>query len=151
MIHRIVQFALRQRFLVLMLTAMMVVIGVVAFHRMPVDAYPDLSPPMVEIITQWPGHAAEEVERLVSLPTEVEMNGAPKLEVARSISLYELSDVILTFQEDTDDYFARQEVFQRLSDVTYPTGVQPSIAPLYSPRVSFTATSSKARTARRRI
>src|SRR5579862_9473171 len=133
MIHRIVQFALRQRFLVLMLTAMMVVIGVVAFHRMPVDAYPDLSPPMVEIITQWPGHAAEEVERLVSLPTEVEMNGAPKLEVARSISLYELSDVILTFQEDTDDYFARQEVFQRLSDVTYPTGVQPSIAPLYSP------------------
>jgi heavy metal efflux system protein len=133
MIHRIVQFALRQRFLILMLTAMMTVLGVVAFHRMPVDAYPDLSPPMVEIITQWPGHAAEEVERLVSLPTEVEMNGAPKLEVARSISLYELSDVILTFQEDTDDYFARQEVFQRLSDVTYPTGVQPSIAPLYSP------------------
>ena len=133
MIHRIVQFALRQRFLILMLTAMMTVLGVISFHRMPIDAYPDLSPPMVEIITQWPGHAAEEVERLVSLPTEVEMNGAPKLEVARSISLYELSDVILTFQEDTDDYFARQEVFQRLSDVTYPTGVQPSIAPLYSP------------------
>ena len=66
MIHRIVQFALRQRFLVLMLTAMMMVMGVIAFHRMPVDAYPDLSPPMVEIITQWPGHAAEEVERLVS-------------------------------------------------------------------------------------
>ncbi len=133
MIHRIVQFALRQRFLILMLTAMMTVLGVIAFHRMPVDAYPDLSPPMVEIITQWPGHAAEEVERLVSLPTEVEMNGAPNLEVSRSISLYELSDVILTFQEGTDDYFARQEVFQRLSDVTYPTGVQPSIAPLFSP------------------
>ena len=75
MIHRIVQFALRQRFLVLMLTAMMAVVGAIAFHRMPVDAYPDLSPPMVEIITQWPGHAAEEVERLVSLPIEVEMNG----------------------------------------------------------------------------
>ena len=133
MIHRIVQFALRQRFLVLMLTVMMMVLGAIAFHRMPVDAYPDLSPPMVEIITQWPGHAAEEVERLVTLPTEVEMNGAPKLEVARSISLYELSDVILTFQEDTDDYFARQEVFQRLSEVTYPTGVQPTIAPLFSP------------------
>jgi cobalt-zinc-cadmium resistance protein CzcA len=133
MIHRIVQFALRQRFLVLMLTAMMGVMGVIAFHRMPVDAYPDLSPPMVEIITQWPGHAAEEVERLVTLPTEVEMNGTPNLEVARSISLYELSDVILTFKEDTDDYFARQVVFERLSEVAYPTGVQPTLAPLFSP------------------
>ena len=63
MIHRIVQFALNQRFLVLMLTAMIVVVGAVSFSRMPVDAYPDLSPPMVEIITQWPGHAAEEHER----------------------------------------------------------------------------------------
>jgi cobalt-zinc-cadmium resistance protein CzcA len=133
MIHRIVEFALRQRFLILMLTGMMTVFGVISFHRMPIDAYPDLSPPMVQIITQWPGHAAEEVERLVTLPTEVEMNGTPKLEVARSISLYELSDVILTFQEDTDDYFARQEVFQRLSEVSYPSGVQPSIAPLFSP------------------
>ncbi len=133
MIHRIVQLALRQRFMVLMLTAMIVAMGVVAFHRMPVDAYPDLSPPMVEIITQWPGHASEEVERLVTLPTEVEMNGTPYLEVMRSISLYELSDIILTFREDTDDYFARQVVFERLSDVTYPTGVQPSLAPLYSP------------------
>ena len=133
MIHRIVQFALRQRFMVLMLTAMMVVAGIIAFHRMPVDAYPDLSPPMVEIITQWPGHASEEVERLVTLPIEVEMNGIPHLEVMRSISLYELSDVILTFQEDTDDYFARQVVFERLSEVTYPAGVQPTLAPLYSP------------------
>jgi len=133
MIHRIVQFALRQRFLVLMLTAMMAAAGVVAFLRMPVDAYPDLSPPMVEIITQWPGHASEEVERLVSLPTEVEMNGTPNLEVMRSISLYGLSDVILTFQEDTDNYFAREVVFQRLSEVTYPAGVTPTLAPLFSP------------------
>ena len=94
MIHRIVQFALNQRFLVLMLTAFIVVVGVVSFERMPVDAYPDLSPPMVEIITQWPGHAAEEVERLVTLPIEVEMNGVPKLVFMRSISLYGLSDVI---------------------------------------------------------
>ena len=72
---------------------------------------------MVEIITQWPGHAAEEIERLVTLPTEVEMNGVPKMSVMRSISLYGLSDVILTFDEDTDDYFARQVVFQRLSEV----------------------------------
>src|ERR1700685_4307294 len=133
MIHRIVQFALRQRFLILMLTAFLAVGGAVSFQRMPVDAYPDLSPPMVEIITQWPGHAAEEIERLVSLPTEVEMNGVPKMSVMRSISLYGLSDIILTFDEDTDNYFARQLVFQRLSEVTYPTGVTPTLAPLSSP------------------
>jgi cobalt-zinc-cadmium resistance protein CzcA len=133
MINRVVQFALKQRFLVLMLVGFVVVAGGISFQRMPVDAYPDLSPPMVEIITQWPGHAAEEIERLVTLPTEVEMNGVPKMAIQRSISLYGLSDVILTFDEDTDDYFARQIVFQRLSEVNFPTGVQPTLAPLSSP------------------
>jgi cobalt-zinc-cadmium resistance protein CzcA len=133
MINRIVQVALKQRFLVLMLVAFLTVAGSISFRRMPVDAYPDLSPPMVEVITQWPGHAAEEIERLVTLPTEVEMNGVPKMAIQRSISLYGLSDVILTFDEDTDDYFARQIVFQRLSEVTYPAGVQPTLAPLSSP------------------
>ena len=133
MINRIVQFALKQRFLVLMLVGFIVIAGGFSFRRMPVDAYPDLSPPMVEIITQWPGHAAEEIERLVTLPTEVEMNGVPKMAIQRSISLYGLSDVILTFDEDTDDYFARQIVFQRLSEVNFPTGVQPTLAPLSSP------------------
>jgi len=135
MIHRIVQFSLRQRFLVLMLTAFVAVGGAVSFKRMPVDAYPDLAPPQVELITQWPGHAAEEIERLVTLPIEVEMNGAPKMNVMRSISLYGLSDVRLTFDEGTDDYFARQVVFERLSDVqpNLPMGVQPSMAPLFSP------------------
>jgi heavy metal efflux system protein len=133
MIHRVVQFALRQRFLILVLTAFIAVGGGISFQHMPVDAYPDLSPPMVEIITQWPGHAAEEIERLVSLPTEVEMNGVPKMDVMRSISLYGLSDIILTFNEDTDNYFARQLVFQRLSEVTYPSGVTPTLAPLSSP------------------
>ncbi len=133
MIHRLVQFALRQRFLILMLTVFLAVGGAVSFQRMPVDAYPDLSPPMVEIITQWPGHAAEEIERLITQPTEVEMNGVPKLNVMRSISLYGLSDVILTFNENTDNYFARQMVFERLSEVTYPTGVTPTLAPLSSP------------------
>ncbi len=133
MIHRVVQAALQQRFLVLMLAVLLIIGGAISFQRMPVDAYPDLSPPMVEVITQWPGHAAEEVERLVTLPTEVEMNGVPKMEIQRSISLYGLSDVILTFDEDTDDYFARQVVFQRLSEVTYPAGVTPTLAPLSSP------------------
>lgn len=133
MIHRLVQFSLRQRFLIIMLTVFIAGAGAVSFQRMPVDAYPDLSPPMVEVITQWPGHAAEEVERLVTLPTEIEMNGVPKLSVQRSISLYGLSDVILTFDEDTDDYFAREVVFQRLSEVNYPAGVSPTLAPLASP------------------
>jgi cobalt-zinc-cadmium resistance protein CzcA len=133
MIHRIVQFSLKNRFVIMMFTVLIAVAGIISFQRMPVDAYPDLSPPMVEIITQWPGHAAEEVERLVTLPTEVEMNGVPKMVIQRSISLYGLSDIILTFDEDTDNYFARQIVFQRLSEVTYPSGVSPTLAPLSSP------------------
>ena len=133
MIHRIVQFALKQHFLVLMMTALVVVVGVASFSRMPVDAYPDLSPPMVEVITQWDGHAAEETERLVTLPIEVEMNGVPQLTFMRSISLYGLSDVILTFQDDTDNYFARQVVFERLAQAAVPTGVSPSLSPLFSP------------------
>ena len=133
MIHHIVQFALRQRFLVLMLTAVVIVFGVLALRRMPVDAYPDLSPPMVEIISQWPGHAAEEVERLVTLPLEVEMNGVAHMEYLRSISLYGLSDVRMTFEENIDPYFARQVVFERLGDAQLPSGVMPSLSPLFSP------------------
>ena len=133
MIHRIVQFSLRQRFLVLMVTVLIVFAGAISFQRMPVDAYPDLSPPMVELITQWPGHAAEEVERLTTLPLELAMNGTPNLAVMRSISLYGLSDVRLTFQENVDPYFARQIVFERLSDAQLPPGVTPTMAPLFSP------------------
>jgi cobalt-zinc-cadmium resistance protein CzcA len=133
MIHRIVQFALQQRFLVLMITVLIVIAGADSFRRMPVDAYPDLSPPMVELITQWPGHAAEEVERLTTLPLELAMNGTPRLQVMRSISLYGLSDLRLTFEENVDPYFARQLVFQRISDASLPTGVVPSMAPLFSP------------------
>jgi cobalt-zinc-cadmium resistance protein CzcA len=119
--------------LVLLLVAFVAVGGAASFYYMPVDAYPDLSPPMVELITQWPGHAAEEVERLTTLPLELAMNGAPHLKIMRSISLYGLSDVILTFDEGTDSYFARQEVFQRISDAQLPSGVTPSMAPLFSP------------------
>ena len=133
MIHRIVKFALKQRFVVLLFTVLIAIAGAMSFKRMPVDAYPDLSPPMVELITQWPGHAAEEVERLTTLPLELAMNGTPKLKVMRSISLYGLSDVILTFDESTDPYFARQEVFQRIADASLPSGVTPSMAPLFSP------------------
>jgi heavy metal efflux system protein len=133
MIHRIVQLALRQRFLILILVVALVIAGSLSFQRMPVDAYPDLSPPLVELITQWPGHAAEEVERLITIPLEVEMNGVPHMRVMRSISLYGLSDVIMTFEDGTDNYFAREVVFERIADVTLPAGVTATMAPLSSP------------------
>jgi cobalt-zinc-cadmium resistance protein CzcA len=132
-INRIVASSLRQRFLVVLMTIVLIGAGTRSLNRLPVDAYPDLSPPIVEVITQWPGHAAEEVERLITVPTEREMNGLPRLTTSRSISLYGLSDVILTFQNGTDDYFARQQVFNRLGDLSLPNGVTPTLAPLSAP------------------
>ena len=132
-INRIVASSLRQRFLVVIMTILLIAAGARSLNRLPVDAYPDLSPPMVEVITQWPGHAAEEVERLITVPVEVEMNGLPGMSVQRSISLYGLSDVILTFNDGVDNYFARQQVYQRVTEVTLPSGVTPTVSPLSSP------------------
>ncbi|MBS0569025.1 MAG: efflux RND transporter permease subunit, partial [Proteobacteria bacterium] len=131
--NRIVAAALAQRFLVMLLTAILVGAGWWSLERLPMDAYPDLSPPMVEIITQWPGHSAEEVERLITVPVELAMNGIPKLATQRSISLYGLSDVTLTFADGTDNDFARQHVLNRFGDATLPNGVTPSISPQSSP------------------
>src|ERR1700674_4643763 len=133
MIHRLVRFALQQRFVVLLFTVLIVIAGAMSFQRMPVDAYPDLSPPIVELITQWPGHAAEEVERLITVPVERGMNGIPQMVTIRSISLYGLSDVIMTFENSTDKYFARQQAFNRIGDINLPSGVTPSMSPLSSP------------------
>ncbi|HXI20935.1 MAG TPA: efflux RND transporter permease subunit, partial [Gemmatimonadales bacterium] len=132
-IHRIVAASLRQRFLVGLFAILIVAVGAWSFSRLPVDAYPDLSPPMVEIVAQWPGHAAEEVERLITVPTEIAMNGVPRMRIIRSISLYGLSDVRMTFEDGTDNYFARQQVFERLPDLELPDGVTPSVSPLFSP------------------
>ena len=131
--NRIVASSLRQRFLVILMTLVLIGTGTRSLDRLPVDAYPDLSPPMVELITQWPGHAAEEVERLITVPVEVGMNGIPRMTTQRSISLYGLSDVIMTFRDGTDNNFARQEVFNRLSGLSLPTGIAPSVSPLSSP------------------
>jgi cobalt-zinc-cadmium resistance protein CzcA len=132
-INRIVATSITQRFLVVLLAIILIAAGIWSFTRLPVDAYPDLSPPIVEVITQWPGHASEEVERLITVPVEVEMNGLPNLHVVRSVSLYGLSDVSLTFDDGTDLYFARQQVFERLPDVEVPDDVSPSVGPLSSP------------------
>ena len=133
LMNRIVGASLAQRFLVALLMLILVGAGVRALHRLPVDAYPDLSPPSVEIVTQWPGHTAEEVERLLTVPTEQGMTGIPKTDNTRSISLYGLSVVTLTFDNGTDNYFARQQVFNRLGDLDLPDGVKPSVSPLSSP------------------
>ena len=133
MINRLVSFALSQRFIVLVAMACLAVWGVVSFQNLPIDAYPDLSPPRVQIVTQWPGHAAEEIERLITIPLEVEMNGIPKLDALRSISLYGLSSVTMNFQYDTDPYFAREQAFERIPDAHMPTGVTPGMSPLFSP------------------
>ena len=132
-INRIVASSLRQRFVVVLTTLLLIVTGTWSLNRLPVEAYPDLSPPMVEIITQWPGRAAEEIERLITVPIEVEMNGIPKMTTIRSMSLYGLSDVRLTFSDGTDNYFARQRVFEHIAGLSLPTGVIPSVAPLFSP------------------
>jgi heavy metal efflux system protein len=133
MMNRIVTSSLRQGFLVVLMTLMLIGAGSRSLQRLPVDAYPDLSPPIVEIITQWPGRAAEEVERLITVPIELEMNGVPQMATSRSISLYGLSDVILTFQNKADNYFARQQVYNRLTELSLPSGVSPSVAPLSAP------------------
>jgi heavy metal efflux system protein len=132
-VNRVVAISLRQRLLVMLGALAIVGVGLWSFKRLPVDAYPDLSPPMVEIVTQWPGHAAEEVERLITAPVELQMNGLPGLQVMRSISLYGLSDVRLTFVDGTDNYFARQRVFERIPDVELPPGLTPGVSPLFSP------------------
>jgi cobalt-zinc-cadmium resistance protein CzcA len=133
MIARIVSFALSQRFLVVVASLLIMVWGVISFQKLPIDAYPDLSPPHVEIITQWPGHAAEELERLVSIPLEIEMNGIPKLDSLRSISLYGLSSVQMNFEYGADPYFVREQAFERVANAAMPQGVTPSLSPLYSP------------------
>ena len=133
LMNRIVDASLGQRFITVLLTLLLVGAGVWALKHLPMDAYPDLSPPMVDIVTQWPGHTAEEVERLITVPVELGMSGVPQTTAKRSVSLYGLSDVVLTFKDGTDNYFARQQVFNRMGDLGLPNGVTPSVSPLSAP------------------
>jgi cobalt-zinc-cadmium resistance protein CzcA len=132
-INRIVAFALEQRLLVILLSLGLAAAGVWAWRVLPMDAYPNLSPPMVDIVAQWPGHSAEEVEQQITVPMELGMNAIPGLVTKRSISLYGLSDVTLTFSDGTDHYFARQRVFNRLPGIDLPDGVSPDVGPLSPP------------------
>ena len=132
-VNRVVAASLRQSLLVVLLTLILLGAGIRSLDRLPVDAYPDLSPPLVDIVTQWPGHAAEEVERQITIPVERGLNGIPHATALRSVSLYGLSDVVITSENGTDGYFARQQVYNALPDITLPSGVTPSISPMSSP------------------
>jgi cobalt-zinc-cadmium resistance protein CzcA len=133
MIRGIVDFALNNRFIVLSVALLLFVWGVISFERLPVEAYPDVANTWVQVITQWPGRAAEEVEQQVTIPTEIQMNGIPHLQHLRSASLAGLSVVNLIFDDDSDNDKDRQKVLERLAQVTLPPGVSPSIGPDFSP------------------
>jgi cobalt-zinc-cadmium resistance protein CzcA len=135
MIRRLVDFALDKRLLVLAMTLLLLAAGVVSFHRLPIEAYPDVANNYVEIITQWPGRAAEEVERQVTIPIEITMNGLPHLAHLRSFSIFGLSDVKLVFDDESENDWNRQKAVERLATVTLPQGqgLQPQIGTDWSP------------------
>jgi cobalt-zinc-cadmium resistance protein CzcA len=132
MIPRIVEFALEQRFFVCVLGLMLLFGGLYAFHILDVVAYPDPSPPMVEVIAQYPGWSAEEIERQITIPVEVALTGMPGLTDIRSLSIFGLSDIKFYFDFSTKYFFDRQEVLNRLAMLTLPNGVQPTLSPWWA-------------------
>ncbi|HYV56939.1 MAG TPA: CusA/CzcA family heavy metal efflux RND transporter [Candidatus Nitrosopolaris sp.] len=131
--RRALTLSLAHPALVIALTAAFAVVGTIAFWHLPIEAFPELADPQVQVITLFPGHAAEEVERQVTLAIEREMNGLPGLTRMHSFSLLGLSYVALTFEDGTDLYFARQQVSERLAQVDVPDGVKPTLGPLSTP------------------
>ncbi len=132
MIARIVEISLVQRFLLCTLGISLLFGGLYAFQLLDIVAYPDPSPPMVELITQYPGWSAEEIERQITIPIEVALNGAPGLTDIRSLSIFGLSDIKVYFDFGTDYFFDRQEVLNRLAMVTLPPGAQPTLSPWWA-------------------
>lgn len=133
MIRYLVDFALRNRIMVLSLALILFVWGIISFHNLPIEAYPDVADTYTQIITQWPGHAAEEVEQQITVPLEVQLNGVPHMTHLRSVSLAGLSVITIIYDDDVTTFNARQEVLDRLAQATMPTGVNPSLGPDYSP------------------
>src|ERR1700688_4546073 len=115
MIRRAVDFALQNRFLVLAAALMLFAWGSISFHQLPVEAYPDVANNYVEIITQWPGISAEQIEQQVTIPLEIVMNGVPGVAHLRSFSLFGLSDLKLIFDDDTQNEWNRERVLERLT------------------------------------
>ena len=132
MILRLVEFALVQRVLVFVLGFVLLFGGLYAFHVLDIAAYPDPSPPMIEVITQYPGWSAEEIERQITIPIETTLTGMPGLTDIRSLSLFGLSDVKFYFDFGTNYFVDRQEVLNRLAMMSFPTGVQPVLSPWWA-------------------
>src|SRR5579862_8990437 len=133
MIRGLVDFSLNNRLLVVALAILLFGWGIVSFKSLPIEAYPDIANNYVQIITQWPGRAAEEIEQQVTIPVEIAMNGLPHLQHLRSTSLFGLSSVMLIFDDGSDNDWNRQKALERLSQVTLPQNLQPQIGTDYSP------------------
>ena len=130
MLKQLVAFAIQQRLFVMVLAVALVGFGLYAFSELPIEAFPDVQDVQVQVVTQYLGQAPEEVERSVTLPIEREMSGVPRITQLRSVSMTGLSLVTLTFADGTDDYFARQQVLEKLQGAILPASVQPTLAPL---------------------
>src|SRR5271154_645149 len=133
MIRAIVDTALNNRFIVLSIAFLLFVWGIIAFKALPVEAYPDVANVWVQVITQWPGRAAEEVEQQVTIPIEIQMNGIPHLQHLRSASLAGLSVVNLIFDDDSDNISDRKKAFDPVSQASLPPNVTAQIGPDFSP------------------
>ena len=133
MIRRIVDYALNNRFVVLAIAILLFVWGMISFHKLPVEAYPDVANNYVNVITQWPGRAAEEVEQQVTIPLEIVMNGIPHLTHLRSASIAGLSSLMLIFDDESENDWNRAKVLERLAQVTLPPGLQPQMGTDWSP------------------
>jgi heavy metal efflux system protein len=133
MIRRVVDFALNNRFLILGGALLLFVWGVVSFHNLPVEAYPDVANNYVNIITQWPGHSAEDIEQQVTVPTEIQMAGIPQLQHLRSTTLAGLSSIMLIFDDESDNNWNRERVVERMGMVSLPTGLVPQLGTDWSP------------------
>jgi cobalt-zinc-cadmium resistance protein CzcA len=133
MIRRVVDFALNNRWMVLAGVVVLFFWGIVSFHNLPIEAYPDVADNYVDIITQWPGISAEQIEQQVTIPLEIGMNGIPHVVHLRSFSLFGLSDVKLIFDDESDNDWNRERVLERLSQVTLPPGINPQMGTDWSP------------------
>src|SRR3954463_7987513 len=133
MIAQLLRFALKQRFITLLVGLTLIGAGLWAFNQLKIEAYPDISDTQVVVITLFPGRAAEEVEQQITVPIERALNGVPSVIARRSRTIFGLSVVELTFAFGTDDYFARQVVLEKLRDATLPDGVTPTLGPLATP------------------
>src|SRR5262245_25179539 len=127
--NRLIEIALRERLLVIALAVALLFGGAYALKYLNIEAYPDPSPPLIDIIAQQPGWSTEDMERQITIPLETQLNGMPGLDHLRSISLFGLTDIKCYFKYDTDYISVKQEVINRLQMVTLPAGVQPTLSP----------------------